>query len=121
VIAHILVSLTQQPSLGSAVFAIGAIAPEKELADVKRNLRKRYVAGKVLFDFLLTYDDNICRYFRLPLMGSHSRGPVFKPEPTAISSLLRCQFNLSKEYAEEVCPSLPSPAMQYALLAQLPL
>ena len=62
-ISHFLIHPNPEPSLGAAVFAVGAINPMEELADVEKNLRERNFAGKVLFDLLLAHGNKVNRYF----------------------------------------------------------
>jgi hypothetical protein len=121
VISHFLVHPNPGPSLGAAVFAVGAVNPMEELAEVEKNLRERRVAGKVLFDLLLAHGNKVNRYFLAEFDGVQFKKTRVQPGVDRYSEYSAVSAKFLKEHAEEVDSSLLSHAMQYALRAGLPL
>lgn len=120
-ISHFLISSNPEPSLGAAVFAVGAINPLEDLAEVEKTLRERHVAGRVLFDLLLAHGNKINRYFLADFDGVRFKKANVQPAEDRYSEFSAVSARFLKEHAEEVDPSLLSHAMQYALRAGLPL
>ncbi len=120
-ISHFLIHPNPEPTLGAAVFAVGAVNPMEELAEVERTLRERHVAGKVLFDLLLAHGNKVNRFFLADFDGVRFKKAKVKPEIDRYSEYSAVSAKFLKEHAEEVDSSLLSHAMQYALRAGLPL
>ncbi len=120
-ISHFLISPNPEPTLGAAVFAVGAINPMEELAEVEKDLRERHVAGKVLFDLLLAHGNKVNRYFLADFDGVQFEKVKVQPAADRYSEFSVVSAKFLKEHAKEVDPSLLTHAMQYALRAGLPL
>lgn len=119
--SHFLVSPNPEPSLGAAVFAVGAVNPLEELSEVEKDLRRQGVAGKVLFDLLLAHGNKVNRFFIADFDGAKFTKANLQPAADRYSEYSAVAARFLKEHAEEVDPSLLSHAMRYALRAGLPL
>ena len=103
------------------MFAVGAISPLEELGAVEQDLRARRVAGKVLFDLLLSHGNRANRFFLADFDGVHFKRTKMQPAADRYSEFSVVAADFLREHAEEVDPSLLSHAMRYALRAGLPL
>lgn len=103
------------------MFAVGAINPLEDLAEVEKDLRRQHVAGKVLFDLLLAHGNKVNRFFLADFDGVRFKKAKVQPASDRYSEYSAVSAKFLKEHAEEVDPSLLSHAMRYALRAGLPL
>lgn len=117
---HFLVSPNPEPSLGAAVFAVGAINPLEELAEVEEDLRKQHVAGKVLFDLLLAHGNSVNRFFLADFDGVRFKTVNLQPAADRYSEFSVVSAKFLKDHSKEIDPSLLSHAMQFALRTGLP-
>lgn len=118
---NFLVSTKPEPWLSAAVFASGAISPMDMLADIERDLQKRNVTGRVLFDLLLAHGNKVNRYFFAEFDGYHFQQSRFQAANEKYAELSRVSAKFLKEHAAEVDASLLSKAMRYALAQGIPL
>lgn len=116
-----LVSTKPEPWLSATVFAAGAISPMDMLADIERDLRKRKVSGRVLFDLLLAHGNKVNRYFFAEFDGKHFQQTRFQAANEKYAELSLVSAKFLKEHAAEVDASLLSKAMRYALTQGIPL
>jgi hypothetical protein len=91
------------------------------LADIERDLRKRKVTGKVLFDLLLAHGNKVNRFFVAEFDGKHFQQTRFQAANEKYAELSLVSARFLKEHAAEVDASLLSKAMRYALTQGIPL
>lgn len=115
-----LVTTKPKPWLVAAVFAAGAVSPMDVLGDIERDLRKRKVIGRVLFDLLLAHGNKVNRYFVAEFDGKHFQQTKFQAASDKYDELSLVSAKFLQEHASEVDVSLLSKAMRYALTKGIP-
>lgn len=118
---HFLVKTKPISSLGAAVFAAGALSPMDMLDDIEKDLRKRRVTGKVIFDLLLAHGNKVNRFFWAEFDGKHFQTSRFQTAGEDYAQLSQFSAKFLKEHVEEVDVSLLSKAMRYAVEKGIPL
>lgn len=117
---NFLVTTKPKPWLGAAVFAAGVVSPMDMLEDIERDLQRKKVTGKVLFDLLLAHGNKVNRYFLADFDGKHFQETRFQPGSDKYDELSQVSAKFLKEHAAEVDASLLSKAMRYALTHGIP-
>lgn len=114
--------VAMRPTLGleAAVFATCAVSPMESLEDVERELSKRQIAGKVVFDLLLANGHKSNRYFIGEFDGNRFRSDEFNSAQPQYETLSPVSAAILKNHFAEVSTSLLTPAMKYALRTGLP-
>lgn len=116
-----LVSTHPTHDLEAAVFATGAVSPMDALVEVEQDLRQKRIAGRVVFDLLLSHGNRANRYFIGDFDGEHFRSIRFESAKSRYADLSTVSAQFLREHAAEVDPSLLSGAMQFALRKGVPL
>ena len=91
------------------------------LEDVERELSMKKVAGKVLFDLLLSNGHKVNRYYVGEFDGQKFVHNHFDSEMHRYDTLSPVSAQVLKGHYSEVDPSLLSSAMQFALRKGIPL
>lgn len=114
--------LETKPTAGlqAAVFATCAVSPLEALEDVERELSRKKICGKVLFDLLLSNGNKANRYFVAEFDGLRFCRSGFNSEMHRYDSLSPVSAQVLKGHFSEVDPSLLSSAMQFALRKGIP-
>lgn len=114
--------LSTKPAVGlqAAVFATCAVSPLEALEDVERELSEKNVAGKVLFDLLLTNGNKANRYFVANFDGRKFDQKGFDSAMHQYEWFSSLSAEFLKGHYSEVDPSLLTGAMQFALRKGIP-
>ena len=115
-----LVTTKPEPWLGAAVFAAGVVSPMDMLEDIERDLRRKKVIGRVLFDLLLTHGNKVNRFFLADFDGKHFQQTRFQAASDNYDELSQVSAKFLKDHAAEVDASLLTKAMRYALTQGIP-
>lgn len=114
--------LATQPSgeVQAAVFATGVVNPMEVLADIERELSDRKIAGKVLFDLLLSNGHKSNRYYVAEFDGKKFDEERFDLVTQSYDAFAPFSAEVLKEHYSEVNPSLLTAAMKFALRKGIP-
>jgi hypothetical protein len=107
--------------LAAVVFSVGYQNPMGVLARVERDLKKREVRGKVLFDLLLANGTKYNRFYVGEFDGDHFTSEAFASADTRHSEFASYCASAYQESVENMDVSLLTPAMRFALGRGTPL
>lgn len=114
--------LRTEPSgdLSAAVFAVGVASPLESLGQLEKELKRKHVRGKVLFDLLLAHGSKANRYFIGDFDGEHFRSAKFSNVDSRYKDFSAISAQVLQKNVEQVDSSLLSQAMRFALEKGIP-
>lgn len=105
----------------AAVIAAGVMSPMECIAKVERDLKRRKIKGKVMFDLLLAHGSKSNRYFVGEFDGEHFSSSIFKNADNLYRDFSIVSARILKEKSNQVDSSLLSNAMRFAIKQGVPL
>lgn len=115
-----LISIQPLEDFSAAVIAAGVTSPMECINKVEKDLKRRKVKGKVLFDLLLAHGSKFNRYFVGDFDGEHFSSSRFENVDGFYREFSIMSARILKEKADQVDNSLLSRAMQFAIKQGLP-
>lgn len=115
-----LISIQPLDNFSAAVIAAGVRSPMECIAKVEKDLKRRNVKGKVLFDLLLAHGSKSNRYFVGEFDGEHFSSPRFQNVDNFYREFSIMSARILKERSDQVDSSLLSRAMQFAIKQGVP-
>jgi hypothetical protein len=115
-----LISIQPLDDFSAAVIAAGVTSPMECISKVEKDLKRRKIKGKVLFDLLLSHGSKSNRYFVGEFDGEHFSSPRFQNVDSFYREFSIVSARILKEKADQVDSSLLSRAMQFAIKQGVP-
>lgn len=100
--------------------ATGVLDPMEELRAIESDLRRKKIAGMVVFDLLLAHGNKINRYFVGNFDGAHFSSARLESAQSDYDSYCVASAKILQKNLEKVDASLLTQAMRYALSKGIP-
>lgn len=114
------ISIQPLDKFSAAVIAAGTNSPMECIAKVEKDLKRRKVKGKVIFDLLLAHGSKYNRYFVGEFDGEHFSSSRFENMDNYYREFSIVSARILKEKSDQLDSSLLTRAMQFAIKQGVP-